>query len=615
MRDLYVEKFLQSFTKAKRNYVLDLVTKASGDKPIPREELTRRVSSLLNRIDSTNDSPTSVPFVFEEGGSISASVFQGYMRSLGFDAYTLVNGLIQVGDLNDAHKILLTDVLLKSLETELNDIESRVQSAELIASDSLSGFTSSFPIDFSNVGLYQEFNNTDMLFDDYTGSKLSPSDIIEVNGGMAAYLPKRKNSEIVVSDVYLKFPESSVSQVNLQVTGSDLSKIIDDATETFYAESVINEEQIEGGAVRKIALELDGDFFISSVVLDPVGKIPCYVEKVSFDNRNLEVPVYDQDVVVFDTDLLENRVKKRTIIDFERVRATHVYITLRQDTYAVVNVNTDDDDIVVNYSEFSDYNYNFGPDFEEIKNMIIPDTGTNAVSTPYYRYDFGMAEVSVFDSLYNERGFYISPARNMTDVLSLGIDRSFTTNDSSAVYDYAVEHMVSLSVDTNQGTKLGLKFPLMPIGSTEMIEKIRISNSGEGKLYYPVESEEDIIAVYINDGLTLGYAFDPTDNTINITDNALISSLDVITVVYTPVFIKYPNKKYRFSYDGQIELDIDDNGVAGIDERFMVVLYNSTNTVSVRHRVLMRTFQSKQVKLNSLNLLYSLKDPNKYRGL
>lgn len=616
MRDLFIEQYFQSFSLSKRQFLNELLIKLSGNKPSSAQEINRNLKRLLEIANTQNDEPLTSAFTFNDGALIYAPVIQGYYRQVGGDAYSLLNGLINISQLNDSHRALFAEFLLRALEESIDKLEQRLEVSELLAKNKANGFTGAFQIDFSNLGLYTDFLNSDLLFDEYKAQKLTQEQMIEVNFGKVGYLPKAKSNQLDIDDIYLKYPDSSVSQLDLVYEGSNIKNVIDRDLDSYFAPMILSTEQLinESGAIQKLTLELGSDYYISTVVIDPIGKYPFKVNSITYDNRSLEVPTYEDLVTVTDSSVLNTRINSKTIIDFSRVRATHVHITLTQDTYAYVNVNTDDETgNVVRYTNPSNVQTVVETQLPDVAEVFNVASNTNATSIPYYKYEFGIAEIGVYDSVYRDTGFYISPEQVIQNCMTLGIDRSFNVEDGVDPTSYSLKHTLSIDVQTDESNRLAIKAPMMPVGSTDMVEVLRMNTAKQGVLSYPIEVVGDITDVFINNAAATNYTISVDGYTLTITDS--LSPTDIVSIVYTPIFIKYPERKYRFTAQGRVEEDIDNNGIVGIDERFLVVFYQSKNNVKIRHRLVMHSFNNKLIRLNSLDTLYSIQDPNKYRNI
>lgn len=623
MRDIFIEKYMQSFSAAKRNFITGLMIQSSGDKSMSASDAAKKLQTLLENINSRNDEPITVPYTFPDGALIYGPTIQGYFRQVAGDAYTLLNGLNETSRFNETHKALFSRFYLKSIEDSIKKLEERLEVSELINSNKENDFVGAYRIDFNNLGLYNLISNTDLIFDSFTDQKLDATKIIENNAGVAGYLPKVRASKAVISGVKLKYPESSVSAMQLVYDGSDILNLIDqedDDISTFFAPIILSVEKIQAGAVQKIQFSLDGVFSVNSIIVKPTGKFPCFIDSITYDNQSLEIPLFNEPVSLVDLNILDNRISGPTIVDFDRVKATHINITFLQDTYSYVTVNTgviNGQPTVIRYtnsnSEASASNILPG-----VTDIFRPASDTNAISTPFFKYEFGFSDISIYDSFYDNMGYYISPEYSFTNCLLLGVDRDFNTKSPLNFGNYSIEHMLSVVVQADQSTAVGFKTPLMPVGSEYMIEKVKMSVSGSGYLSFPIEEKTDIIQVYINGGVLSPseYDFDVAENTKRrVTVQGNFKTHDIVTFVYEPVFIKYPERKYSFNASGAVFEDIDNSGIIGIDERFLIVFYNSKNNTKVRHRLLMRSYDNDLIRLNSLDLLYSLQDPNKYRGI
>lgn len=613
MRDIFIDKFMQSFSEAKRNYITDTLVKMSGDKPTSASEASQRLQSLLNAINNSNSEPISTPFTFNDKDLIYGPVIQGVFRRAAGDAFTLLNALDELSKFNDINRQLYTFFLLKSIEDSINKLEERLDASELISLNKENGFTGAFKIDFKNLGLYESMSNSNLIFDFFTSKRLAADEIFDSTNGVAGYLPKIRSHKVGISDVYLKYPETSVSELtpNLTYDGSSIDNLIDteiNGVATFYAPIIMANQEVVGGAKQRIVFELSGICSISSVVIEPIGKYPCYIESIQYDNTLSVVPAFGQDVVLNDSTSFDRRIESKTIIDFERVRATHVHITFVQDTYAYVSVNSDESGVV----RYSNYNYSNTTQnqYKEMSEIVAPAATSNATSKPYYKYEFGFTSISIYDNYYNDTGYYISPEYELTNCLMLGIDRNFTTKTPQSVWNYSVEHKVSMVVQPEQSAPIGITTSLMPTGSQYVVEKVKMVGTS-GKLEFPIDAAGDVTNVYMDDAAAT-YTVDLANNKISVNGYVVGS---VITAVYVPLFIKFPHKRYVFDSSSNVVEDIENSGAVGIDENFSLVFYNSKNTVKIRHRALLRSFNNDLVRLNSADLLYSLQDPNKYRGI
>ena len=455
-----------------------------------------------------------------------------------------------------------------------------------------------------------------MIFDTYKQRKLSTSDTLEPSGGVAAYIPKTASKKIDFVDVSLKFPGSSKSQIDLQYEESDIKHVIDNDENTYYIPIILSEIEVEDGATEIITIEFDADSFVSSVVIDPIGDNPFFVTKIEYDDRHMPTPTFNQSVTLLDSGVLTKRIESSTIIDFDKVKATHIHITVLQDTYSLVNVNTEQNK-VIQVSEFDPVDTKAGQVQPDVAQIFTTASTSNATSLPYYKYQYGIADMHVSNNIFKDDGFHISKEHVIDNCLTLSVEDDVTTTVTANVYDYQVEHRISLSIDTEGSDTLGFILPLATVGSDTFVERLSVNELKRARLSFPVDSTDEIDEVYV-DGTPTSYTL---DSTLEFEEHPLISITgpvsprSIVTIEYSPSFITNPQKKYKINKSGDVSFDINNTGIVGIDENFVVTFYKPTDQVRVRHRVLMRANQGTVTRLNDAKLVYSLRNANKYRGI
>lgn len=341
----YLNNFRSGLKSAQSKQILALLTREKAQGNITSlEEFKARLAQLTAQLTSTTIAPTLQLYLAELGDVIDSDSFNFMLQRIEDD---LQSGFTEANTIDEvliAHETIIDDVVIKTLELAINDLESRIESLEFI-SNSPGGFSN---VSFNTFRVTQ--NNKSSIDEGIVF--IDPKTQIQSGPGSEAFIDfigeklLLKNSlatEARINSIRQIFDAEAIqSELNVEFNNSDLHNISDSTVGTFWIQSILLSQSTgETGVFTKLELDLGSVQSLNYLQVEPVSLYPIELYRISYIDEN------NQSIIILEDPIEINTTNK---FYFNKISARKIHLTFRNKNYSLVQFEQKPDSPLVAFT-------------------------------------------------------------------------------------------------------------------------------------------------------------------------------------------------------------------------------------------------------------------------
>jgi hypothetical protein len=496
---VFLEKFRSSIPAVQGKQILNLLQQKKDRGEIKTiEEFKTQLSSLTAQLLSEEIVPSLKVFFGEAGEVIDIESYNFMLERISDDlevAFTEVN---TISDVLEAHKQIVNQVVLKTIQFGINELRERVNLYEFINGNKLGLDQGQFNT-FSTTKSISTPRGTSLSSILYQGTTVAEDAIVDPVGERLI-LARDQDINVAIHSIRQIFDdETSASELDVEFKDSAIENLIDGLSGTYWLYSTQVSSPFPDGVLQKVEINLAATQDINSVDIEPASLHPMTLEKITYIGN---------DTIERDTNIPSFTLAAPVKVNFARVTANKVILHLRQNNY--VETQFEEKDFDTNFYDVvvgdpSDPNIeSISEHFREIlsSNFLledilgIPRNRQLAAQRKFYQYLFGFDNIRVGFSNYRNRSIFVSKVLETTNpgqvaltasesiagevggVISTDVD-SF---DESKFYHGSIEYEVVKENFDAGGNFIGVdRFSILPIGQTRVIhERVFMTEKVDG---------------------------------------------------------------------------------------------------------------------------------------
>lgn len=487
---VFLEKFRSSIPTVQGKQILNLLQQKKDKGEIRTiEEFKTQLNSLTEQLLSEEIIPSLKVFFGEAGNVIDSESYNFMLDRINDDlavAFTEVN---TVADVLEAHKQVVNNVVLKSIQFGINELNERISLYEFINTNRLGLDQGQFNT-FKTTKSVSTPRGSELSAILYQGTTVEEDAVIDPIGERLL-LGYDSNLGVNIHSIRQIFDsETTASELDVEFKDSSISNLIDSTQGTYWLYSTQLSQPWADGVLQKLELNLAATQDINSIEIEPASLHPMVLEKVSYigsdgEERDINIPSQE-----FSTPIKLN---------FARVTAARVILHIRQNNYIETQFEQHtvddnfysalaaDDNTPVSIDTVSD-------SFREIisSNFLledilgIPRNRQLAEQKKFYQYLIGFDNIRVGFSNYLNRSIFVSKKLEVDNPGQVALKASETRPgeelgiistdldlfDEDKFYHGALEYEVVKENFDSSGNFIGIdRFPILPIAQSRVIHE------------------------------------------------------------------------------------------------------------------------------------------------
>lgn len=576
---VYLDKFRSSLPAIQGKQILTLLQEKKDKGEIKTiEEFKAKLTELTVILLSQELTPSLKVFLGEAGEVIDSETYNEMLARIRDDLEAAFSEIDTVEEVLALHQKIINQVILKTLQLAVNELDERISLFEFLSSNRLGLDVGQFNT-FSTAKQLQTTRNDALAGILFAGVE-SDEDATVDAVGERILLAYDANSYVSIHTVRQIFDsQTSASELDVQFKDSNIQNMIDGTANSYWIYNTLLTNPKQDGVVSKLELDLSATQDINFVEIEPASPYPIILEGITYVKNNNDVGTVSISPIT---------ILKPTKIEFSRITANKIVLKFRQ--YNYVETQFEQKQIDTNYYDaLIDNTIELQPDKEPLANYFrdiltssfllegilgIPRTPSQGLKRKYYQYLIGFDNIRVGFASYSENGIFVSKVLEVNNPGkvavkasetrpgelsgSISIDKDLFT--STKLYHGSIEYSIVKENFDSAGRFIGVdQFPLLPVNQdvvyherlflTEAIDLSTENNAGFLR-FFPITDAGDM-KVYRN-GTLLTETTDWTkasagltalDQTSPTAGSRMIKAIkvnspritDIYTVTYTPL--------------------------------------------------------------------------------
>ncbi len=578
----YLDKLKTTLSDIQSRQITNLLVKNKESGEIGTlEEFRNRLNELTGKLLSEKITPSLELFFGQFDQLINSDTFNFMLERIRDDLEAAFSESNSLSEVLSSHKNIINNVLLKSIQYGVTELESKVNMYEFLASNRLG----------LNNAIFNTFKASQQSFLDRTSkdsnilfrdprSKITIIDdaVIDIS---SESLFLRNTSELIpvktVRQIFDEETPQSEDQVGFQ--SSKIENIIDNSQGTFWSYSILQRTP-KSKIFSKIELDLGNYSEINFILIEAANPFPFTLERIEYFDSNNQLQSLTVEEEIFNT-------PKNIYIS--HILTNKIFLLFSQSNFIEVQYSIKDNSINYDQAVMSESSLidiesietqikNVITSSKLIKNTFLLPESKSLVLQKFYDYSIGFDNIKVGRSLFKQNSIFVSSPIAVDRLAQIALKSkekrpveisgsiSMTSNtypvvDEGQYFHGSIEYWATSYNYDEQGQLIDIiTFPILPIGINRIyhenlilsnqIGNSSIKNAGRLMFYCDHLSEDDIsnIKVYrngtllihetdwvIEDFLTNDIA--PPSGTPNSVGIKIIfpTSTDFYTVSYSPV--------------------------------------------------------------------------------
>lgn len=503
---VFLDKFTSSLKTIQSQQIIRILQKERERGNITTlEEFQTRLGELTKSLLTTRISPTLRIFEAKIDELIDSETLNFMLDRIEDDLNVAFNELDSIEEVIDRHEILVNDVVLKAIETGINEADAKIQVFEFLA-NTPHGFNSA---DFNTFKVHQNLDGDTLALSVQDPKQLEnflPSQACSVDiVGEKLLLSSSIDEEATIASVrQINDHETATSELNVEVPNNDINNIIDQKIGSFWMQStLLSTSKKEAGVVTKLELNLGANKTINFVQIEPILINPVDLIYIGY---------LDSNNVVRDILTTSTTISQSVKLLFPIIATSKLYLNFRNRTGQQVEFKEKGGPPLLRGLQALSLEQTLEFITPEVEALIASPQLLDAVGLPetsleekrYWEYSIGFDNIRTGLTKYNSRGYYVSKANSGVAAHQIGVkvlerrpysttptgDIEYTT-DISPVADDKYFHgsteyyCYKLDYDISDTLVRSEVFPILPTNQTYIRhERLVLSDRSETSLAF-----------------------------------------------------------------------------------------------------------------------------------
>ncbi len=462
------------------------------------EEFKAQLNSLTEQLLSEEIIPSLKVFFGNAGDVIDAESYNFMLNRIRDDlevAFTEVN---TIDDVLEAHKEIVTQVVLKTIQFGINELRERVNLYEFINGNKLGLDQGQFNT-FATTRSISTPRGTGISSVLYQGTTVADDAIVDPVGERLI-LAQDSTLQVTIRSIRQIFDDTtSASELDVEFKDSAIENLIDGLPGTYWLYSTQVSQPFPDGVLQKLEVNLAATQDINSVELEAASLHPMVLEKITY---------IGSDGIERDTNIPSRTLLAPAKIQFSRVTADRLILHIRQNNY--IETQFEEKDFDTNFANVivgdpSDPNVeSISEHFRSIlsSNFLlegilgIPRNRELAQQRKFFQYLVGFDNIRVGFSNYRNRSIFVSKTLEANTPGQVALTASESRSgevggvistdtdlfDESKFYHGSIEYEIVKENFDAGGNFVGIdRFPILPIGQARVIhERVFLTEKVDG---------------------------------------------------------------------------------------------------------------------------------------
>lgn len=426
---LFLQKFRSALGTTQTEQLVRRLTKKRNTGEIRSVgEFSKRLEELLRDL-TTNTIKPSLPL--HEGEKDEQTHSQGFNDMVDHVSDDLVTGFVeanQVDEVQQAHRAILRDVVLKNLKDGISELEDRISAYEIMNS-TRHGFSALISSTFreaaetkTNRASHPEIGYFDPRLGSGVSMPLAQIDIVgerlELDYNYYSYHNVHNLRQVFDS-------EATYSELSVEPYGSDLTHIIDDTKNTYFLLAQLFTDKPDS-ITTKLEFELGGLRECNFIEIEPAVKRPIVLTKIEYldlHQRWIDITVSEQQIDGNISIPLGNFIGSKVRLTFNNINARPISFRYDATSKTLFERHLDSNPLSLVTAE------DIAPELEaaipslKVKEMLglsiaIPETFTG------FEFMFGMDNIRIGHASFSTDSVYVSQPMTSPVSGTLGLNIS-----------------------------------------------------------------------------------------------------------------------------------------------------------------------------------------------
>lgn len=388
------------------------------------KEFSQQLESLIRELTETGMKPM---LTLHEGIADKVTHSSQYNDMIEKTENDLSAGFIeanQIDEVQQAHRAIVRDVLLKNLKDAVSELEDRITSYEILK-NSRHGFTTLISSTFREVA-ETRLNRAAIvdlsLSDPRDTQSVSIRDAIVDLIGERLELGYQGYYYLPVRDIHQVFDEEATyTEISVEPYGSSITNVIDGRKNTFFILDQLFTAPRDH-VLNKLELDLGGTKAFNFIEIEPVLKRAIHLYKIEYldlHQRWVEIPIASTLIEGQISVPIAQTIASKVRLTFENTQYIPIAFRYNPETRTVFQHYLEDNRTPVDMQMIAEELDALIPSMQ-VKELI--GLSQNESQEFYgYEYLFGMDNIRVGYALFNSTSIYVSKAMELPTSGTLGL--------------------------------------------------------------------------------------------------------------------------------------------------------------------------------------------------
>jgi hypothetical protein len=410
MANSFLDKFRSGLKAVQSQQILSLISKERDRGSITTiDEFKARLLELTQRLAGTTISPTLNLYLGKIGDLIDSDSFNFMIERIEDDLTAAFSEANDIDEVLSSHESIINDVVLKSLELAINDLESKIDSLEFLNKLS-SGFDNAIFNTFrASQNSRSAFNEGVVFVDPKTRLQTEPTNEASIDLiGEKLILKSQLDTVVEIASIRQIFDsEARASELPVETAANSLKNILDRTSGTYWSQSILLTKPVSTGVLTKLELNLGSVQTINYLQVEPFTKMGLKLFKIYYldgNNQPVDILVNPIDLQTTNKFFFRNISTQKLIVVLQNNNYIETQFEIKpesplvENTESIEGIRTELNDLISS---------------PKIKSVLGLNTEVKKKYRKYIEYQIGIDNIEVGLNKFEETSLYLSKSEKV----------------------------------------------------------------------------------------------------------------------------------------------------------------------------------------------------------